>query len=191
MQRTREQGLGSTATVHIFKSVRLPVESAHSPFGLAVRRGMFGSQRSAASLRATDSLITIVLRSVEMFHPRMTHEPYNLYLNFNFGSMPKEEYMECHRRTRTRNRRQTKTQHHHHLPNKRRRVGIEYMLQTVGIMMLVNLTARCKLKIDISHLSIKLNFWIIKRRIHISFSLPISNTTTPKIALSSPEFSMF
>ena len=28
-----EQGPGSTATVQIFKSVHLPVESAHSPFG--------------------------------------------------------------------------------------------------------------------------------------------------------------
>ena len=33
VQRTRELGPGSTATVQIFKLVRLPVESAHSPFG--------------------------------------------------------------------------------------------------------------------------------------------------------------
>ena len=49
---------GSTATVQIFKSVRLPVESAHTLFGHTVRGGVFGSQRDAASLRATDSLIT-------------------------------------------------------------------------------------------------------------------------------------
>ena len=56
-QRTHEQGPGSTATVRIFQSIRLPVESAHSPFGHTVRGGVFGSQRSVASLRATDSLI--------------------------------------------------------------------------------------------------------------------------------------
>ena len=53
MQRTSEQGPASTATVQIFKSVRLPVESApDSPFGHAVRVGVFGSQRGARSLRA-------------------------------------------------------------------------------------------------------------------------------------------
>ena len=34
----------------MFKSVRLPVESAHSPFSYTVRGGVFGSQRGAASL---------------------------------------------------------------------------------------------------------------------------------------------
>ena len=51
---------GSTATVHIFQSVRLPVESVHSPFGHAVRGGVFGSQHVAASLHVTESLITNV-----------------------------------------------------------------------------------------------------------------------------------
>ena len=60
MQRTREQGPGSTATVQPFKSVRLPVESAHYPFGHTVRGGVFGNQRGAASLSATDSLTTDV-----------------------------------------------------------------------------------------------------------------------------------
>ena len=60
VQRTREQGPGYPSTVQMFKSVRLPIESAHSPFGHTVRGGVFGSQHCAASLRATDSLITNV-----------------------------------------------------------------------------------------------------------------------------------
>ena len=47
-------------TVQIFISVRLPIESADSPFGLAVGGGVFGSQRGAASVPATYSLITTV-----------------------------------------------------------------------------------------------------------------------------------
>ena len=37
-------GTGAIATVQIFRSVRLAVESAHPPFGHAVRGGVFGSQ---------------------------------------------------------------------------------------------------------------------------------------------------
>ena len=60
VQQTCKHGPRSTATVQIFKSVHMPIESAHFPFGHAVMGGVFGSQRGAASLRATDSLITNV-----------------------------------------------------------------------------------------------------------------------------------
>ena len=59
-QRTCEQEPGSTVTVQILKSLRLPVDSTHSPFGQALRGGVFGSQRSDTSLRASDLLITNV-----------------------------------------------------------------------------------------------------------------------------------
>ena len=59
-QRTCEQRQVSTATVQIFKSVCLSGDSAHSPFGHTEWGGVFGSQRVATSLCATDSLITNV-----------------------------------------------------------------------------------------------------------------------------------
>ena len=71
VQRTRERGPGSTATVQIFKSIRWPVESTHSPSGHTVRGGEFGSQRGEAGLRATDSLITNVCRGNE---PLLYHQ---------------------------------------------------------------------------------------------------------------------
>ena len=46
VQRIREQGPGPRR-VQIFKSVCLPVESAHSPFGHAVRGGVFRGQPAA------------------------------------------------------------------------------------------------------------------------------------------------
>ena len=73
MQLTCEQGPGSTATVQIFKSVHLPVESAHSPFGNTARGGVLGSRCCAASLRATDSLITNVCLEVraQLFNEKL------------------------------------------------------------------------------------------------------------------------
>ena len=49
VQRTSEQGPGSSATVQLFKPVclSLPIDSAHSPFSHAVRGGALGRQCGA------------------------------------------------------------------------------------------------------------------------------------------------
>ena len=57
VQRTRKQGLGSMVTVQIKNQFACPLNLL-SPVRHPVRGGVFGSQRGAAGLCATDLLIT-------------------------------------------------------------------------------------------------------------------------------------
>ena len=64
VQWTYKQGLGSVATVHILKFVRLSIESVHSPFDQAVKGGVFGSQHgTVVSVLQTRSSRMFVFKS--------------------------------------------------------------------------------------------------------------------------------